>query len=173
MHNAHDSAPKTPVTWILVADGQHARVYTRSSGEQKALPTEKAIHPHFTESSQALTLVPGMEWKAKSSAIHDAGSKNPAKVHESMGMVRHGTEPHLTIGDEIKQLFTTRVAHELSRAWASKLFDKLVLVAPAKMLGDLRDQLDKSLCPHVVASLSKDLTHLAPRELMSHLKDIA
>jgi NhaA family Na+:H+ antiporter len=61
------------------------------------------------------------------------------------------------------------IADELSRAWANKSFDKLVLIAPPKMLGDLRAQLDKSVLPHIIGSLSKDLTHLSAGEIMIHL----
>ena len=171
MRNSAPHAYKNPVTWILVADAHHAQVYARHT-EENAAPTDVATkHPHFIAPTERLVPVSGMGSKAESSAIYDAGSKDPAKAHDNKGFIRHGTDPHVTTSDELKQHFTTQIADELSRACAKKSFDKLVLIAPSKMLGDLRAQLDKSVLPHVIGSLSKDLTHLSASELAAHLND--
>ena len=169
MRDSTPNAYKAPVTWILVADAHHAQVYTRHAEDNAAPSDVTTKHPHFTAPTERLVPVSGIGSKAESSAISDAGSKDPAKAHDNKGFIRHGTDPNVTTGDELKQHFTTQIADELSRAWATKSFDKLVLIAPSKMLGDLRDQLDKSVLPHIVGSLSKDLTHLSARELATHL----
>ena len=49
-------------------------------------------------------------------------------------------------------------------------FEQLVLVAPARFLGQLRSELAAPLAALVVHSLDKDYTHLAEADLHQHIK---
>jgi protein required for attachment to host cells len=152
--------PKSPVTWILVADGKQAQIYTRSPVGRK-VPTGSAEHPHYLEfQEQGLVPVPEMALKADS-----------AKGHDQLAHQMNAT--HINIHDEIKHHFMKVIAERLNDAKTKKLFDRLVLIAPPKMLGDLRTDLDKKVIAAVVAELPKDLTQCGSKELVGHLNNIA
>jgi protein required for attachment to host cells len=69
-----------------------------------------------------------------------------------------------------------RLAHHamaaLEAQWAKGGFDRIVLVAGPKMLGDLRDSMPRSLEGHVAGELHKDLMKTPLHELPEHLKDV-
>jgi len=73
--------------------------------------------------------------------------------------------------EEIKQHFIKMIAARLNEALSQKSFDKLVLVAPPKMLGELREFLAPAVKKRVAAEMPKDLTHYEGEELLQHLKD--
>lgn len=76
---------------------------------------------------------------------------------------------HNTHEDQAR--FAGRLALQLDRAAAERLFAHLLLVAPAAMLGALRHVLDPHTRTLVCGEIDKDLTHVTPRELSTHLGD--
>ncbi|MCK5168087.1 MAG: host attachment protein, partial [Rhodospirillaceae bacterium] len=58
------------------------------------------------------------------------------------------------------------------KADRTNVFDALVLVAPAKTLGELRKKLNPNVKGKVTAELDKDLTHLNLHDLGPHLTDV-
>jgi protein required for attachment to host cells len=60
----------------------------------------------------------------------------------------------------------------LEAQWARGGFDRIVLVAGPKMLGDLRHYQPKSLAGHVTAELHKDLMKIPLHELPAHLAEV-
>jgi protein required for attachment to host cells len=68
-----------------------------------------------------------------------------------------------------KHRFADQLAAMLQDELNQGKFDRLVLVAPPKALGQLRDALPKSVSARVSAELAKDLTHLPAQELREHL----
>jgi protein required for attachment to host cells len=65
--------------------------------------------------------------------------------------------------------FAGQVASRLDSAAAGRLFEHLVLVAPAGMLRELRDCLKAQTRNLVVGEVDRDLTHATPREVACHL----
>ena len=59
----------------------------------------------------------------------------------------------------------------IGQAALDKKFDRLVLVAPPKALGDLRAELPKHAQERVTHELPKDLVHLDGQGLAQHLTD--
>ena len=51
-------------------------------------------------------------------------------------------------------------------------FDRLVLVAPAVMLGDLRRALQPQVLEKVVAEVDKDLTKIPTHDVLAHINDV-
>jgi protein required for attachment to host cells len=78
------------------------------------------------------------------------------------------SDPHR----EQKRVFARDVADFLKLQERENAFDDLVIVAPAKTLGDLRDCLDKSVASHVKMEVAKDLTGFPPQDLPKHLSDV-
>ena len=67
--------------------------------------------------------------------------------------------------------FVGRLAVRLDAAAAEQLFEHLLLVAPAGMLGALRRILDPHTRDLVCGEVDKDLTRATPRELTTHIGD--
>jgi protein required for attachment to host cells len=62
------------------------------------------------------------------------------------------------------------LSHVLERGHADKSFTSLVLVAPPKLLGELRENLGKAVQSASVAELHKDYGHCAVDELKKLLR---
>lgn len=65
--------------------------------------------------------------------------------------------------------FARELAGELETGRQQGTFDRLVLVAPAKFLGQLRAELGAPLAACVLKSYSHDYTHMADAELSKHV----
>ncbi|MCY1125793.1 host attachment protein [Frigidibacter sp. RF13] len=92
--------------------------------------------------------------------------------HGPAGQVRHGVEPRRSIEEQDRQAFVSHVIEALDRQWQDLLPERLVLVAPAKVLGLLRRKLSGPQSRSVHAELSKDLTGLPLRDLAAHFEDV-
>jgi protein required for attachment to host cells len=60
------------------------------------------------------------------------------------------------------------VAQTLADEWAKGSYDRIVLAAGPKMLGEVRHDLPKSLHDHIAAELPKDLVKVPLHDLPSH-----
>jgi protein required for attachment to host cells len=145
---------KSPKTWVLIADGGHARV----------LETIGHDHP--------LSQVPHLAIAKQLPPSHELGTDQPPRTHDSMGSARHAIEPHTDPHRELKRSFAEEVVHHLQEQLAAGSFAKLVVVAPPVTLGDLRMAMSKNLADHVVAEVAKDLVKVPNNEIRSHLKDV-
>lgn len=74
------------------------------------------------------------------------------------------SDPH----DQAKALFAKQVAERLNEAVRSGKVDQIVLAAPAHVLHDIREGLDKAALAKLGKSLSKDLANTPDHELASH-----
>lgn len=165
---------KPPVTWILVADGRKAEIYTRQKMEKHIPLAGNFRRNHFEEIiTHGPVPVPGMKWQAESVDQYEIGRNATGMVFESASSARHMSEPHMDVHEEIKQHFAKTIAGQLNQAQAEKVFDKLVLIAPAKMLGEIKKHLDKRVLKSIAAEMPKDLTHYNGQTLAEHLESIA
>jgi protein required for attachment to host cells len=138
-------------TWVLIADAARARVFeTRGKGT-------------------GLTVVPDMSLDAELAPSHLLGTDRPGRSFESVGRTRHAMESSSDPHREQKRQFARRVAHAVEDRQTAGSFDRLVLVAPAVTMGDLRIALSDKVKAAVVAELVADLTHTPVSELGAHL----
>ncbi len=77
------------------------------------------------------------------------------------------SDPHR----EQKRQFARRIAEAIDERWATKSFDRLVLVAPAVTMGDLRASLPERIKTTVTAEVVADLTNTPTSELPVRLAD--
>jgi protein required for attachment to host cells len=136
---------------IVIADGGHARFVARTP-DRRHFHTVRAL-----DSADA---------KRKSAEI---GSDRPGRGQESVGTTRHALEPRSDPKDNAKHAFVGLVAEEINRAVAMEEVRALVLVAPPRVLGELRERLDRRAESCLVASLPKDLANTPDPELDEHL----
>ncbi len=141
-------------TWIVVADGARARFLLNEGpgkGLTVALPGETSI-----------PLPPTRE----------LGTDRPGRVFESADSSRHAMEPRADWRRFEKLQFARAVAEIIDRGARGKSFDRLVLVAPPKTLGDLRAALGSSSQSAIYGELAKDLTKVPIRDLPAHLRNV-
>jgi protein required for attachment to host cells len=140
--------------WIVVADGEHARVVTPR--EDGALQTQERIdskNAHLRSS--------------------DLGADQPGRVHESASATRHAAEPRTDPHDAAKERFARDLGAWLLQSSRRGAFDELVLVAPNHILTDLRESLDAPASDKLRGVLAKDLTKVPDHELQPHLSEWA
>ena len=74
------------------------------------------------------------------------------------------SDPH----QQAKAHFAKQVADRLNEAVRTGKTDEIVLAAPAHVLHDIREALDKAASAKLGKSLSKDLTNTPDHELAAH-----
>jgi protein required for attachment to host cells len=138
---------KPTTTWILIADGARARIFA-NRGPGKGIEA-----------------VAGGAFDADHRPDREIMSDRPGRAFESVGDARHAIEPHHDAHRELKQAFAEELAALLDAKLAAKTYDRVVLVAPPAMLGDLRASLSEPVRAVVYAEIDKDLTKTPEAEL--------
>lgn len=143
-------------TLIVVADGAKAR-FLEPSQDLKTL-----VRSEQTDMTAAEVRRP----------VRDIVTDKPGRSFSSArGGVRHAFEPPQNIHKLQKHNFTARLAGVLEKAWAERQFDRLVLVAPRRSLGELRTLLSARVKRAVSHEVAKDLTASTPAALRKALAD--
>ena len=140
-------------TWILIADGGRARVLAAN------------------EPGGALTRVPGLECEADLPASRDIVSDKLPRAHDSVGPGRHAIEPRTDPREQLKEGFVASVAAMIDERALRGEVERLIVVAPPKVLGQLRAELSSRVKAIVVGEVGKDLTKVPDHEVASHLPD--
>jgi len=141
-------------TWILIADGGRARV-VEATGVGHGL--------HEVEASEAANPAP---------RSHLLGRAPSGRVYESVGHQRHAITPRQDPHQALETSFAIQIAARLDSALKNDSYDRLVLVAPAHMLGDLRGAVTPEVRKVILAEVSKDLTKVPNNEIAGHLAGV-
>jgi protein required for attachment to host cells len=147
---------KEPVIWIVVADHQRARIYESGglgSGMQPVAGMDFATHLHA--SRDIVSDRPGHGFAGRTGRIR--------------GGRRYAVEPRTDPHREEGQHFIAALAGRLGDACKSKAFDKLVLVAPPRALGEFRSVLPDNVRRKMIAEIAEDLTKEPVESLARHL----
>jgi protein required for attachment to host cells len=144
-------ANKGEKLWVVIADGEHARVVMPAAANQ--FKTTLALD---------------------SAAAHkrslDLGSDRPGRQQESASTTRHAITPKHDPHELAKHDFLREVARQLDEHAAQRDFDRLVLVAPDRALNDLRAALGNDARARLAGALDKDLVNIPDHALYSHLE---
>jgi len=140
-------------TWILLADGTHARIVCN------------------TGPGKGLEEVTGMELEGANLRTGDILADRPGRTFDSAGAGRHAMEPTSDPQREAKRSFAAEIVSHLQEQLDAKSFDRLALVAAPATLGDIRKLLSKPLQDVVYGEIAKNLVHVPNQELDSHLTD--
>lgn len=128
-------------TMVLVADGRKA-LLLHNTGDATfpnlgAVWVEQNEHPGSTR---------------------DMGADKPGRVNQS-NSDRRATVEQTDWHQMEEERFTRSIAQKLNREHAGHALKKLMLVAPARTLAVLRQELAPSVRDCVAAEIDKDLTH--------------
>src|SRR5262245_13693117 len=141
-------------TWIVIADGAHAKVY------------------QFSDEKPKLETVKDLSFEIDLPRTHEIVSDRPGRSFESQGRTRHAKSGRSDPHRELKRNLANKVAKALKSSLTDKRYNKLVLVAPPVTLGDLRDALAKSVQARAVAEVAQDLIKVPASRLPTHLVDV-
>ncbi len=122
-------------TWIVVLDGAQARFFALRQGEDGQI---------FEETAEALSASPRKASK-------------PGRSF-STGKARGVVEPRLNVRKLEKHDFVHDVAAVLDAAAAKRTFGQLVLAAPPRSLGELREVLSERVLATLTHEIPKTLT---------------
>ena len=144
-------------TWIVVADGARARFFIASEDGGKLVP------------ARAADMVAPLNRRP----ARDLKSDKPGRGYSSSrsGM-RHALEPPHDYHKMEKHRFSASLAEALDEACESKAFDRLVLVAPHRSLGELRGLLSTRVKRQVSQEIPKDLTNQTAARLWTQLQPL-
>ena len=137
--------------WVVIADGEHARVVTPAPAKQFA------------------TMLALDSVTAHKRSV-DLGSDRPGRGQESATTTRHASQPRHDPHELAEQAFVRDVAHQLDEHAASGDFDRLVLVAPTRALHELRTAIGGEVRGLLVGTLAKDLVNVPDHALYPHLE---
>jgi len=143
---------KSVNTWILVCDGAKGRIFLNSGP------------------GKGLSVVNGAKFQSDHAKTSDIGSERPGRTHERANSARHAMEPRVDWHEFGKKEFAKGLAGILDKAAGENAFDRLVLVAPPKTLGELRSCLDAQTAKRVHGEIDKDLTQMTEHELQPYLE---
>jgi protein required for attachment to host cells len=138
-------------TCILVADGAHVRVYI-NEGPGKGIR-------ELTEYAREIEL----------KASRDIDADRPGRTFDSGGQGRHAMESPTDAKLHVKEEFCRQISKDIESALKAGEFDRLVLVAPPAILGDLRKQFSKTSLGKIHGELAKDLVNASDAELLLQL----
>ena len=136
--------------WYVIADGGRARFVER-------------------DEAGAYRTVLGFVAAEMHKRSRDLGLDRPARVKESANSARHAVEPRRDLHEAAKEDFVKLVAEKLDAEHGRGQFDKLVLIAPPRVLTELKQMLSKPMAKLVVDGLQKDLTKVPDHDLTEHL----
>jgi protein required for attachment to host cells len=125
---------------VLVSDGRRA-LFLRNRGTPKA---------------PELIMERGLE-SEKNPPSREQGTDRPGRKPGTDGVSQSAIE-ETDWHDQAEERFAAAVAETLYQMEHAREFSDLVVVAPPKMLGDLRARLHQEVADCVVAEVPKDLT---------------
>lgn len=139
--------------WFLVADGRRARL--------------------LIEARRGVALSEPPEWTMAigPDELYEATDR-PPRVHESVGGARHSMDLGRNLHEEEEAKFLKRVAHRIGEAERSGAFAHLVVAAPPRALGLLRELLPTNAKQRLRADLDKDLVDEDVAALQGRLRDL-
>ncbi|GKW50534.1 host attachment protein [Halomonas sp. NCCP-2165] len=139
-------------TYIVVADAARARVFTRE----------------------------GLKLEEKESLVHAEGrlhegdlvTDGGGEVHESMGRTSRTSGGESVASHHQAEIFAKQVAECIYHARVGNHLRKLILVAPPRFLGILRDKLDEATSKLIIHSLAKDLSKAPLADIQEAISDM-
>jgi protein required for attachment to host cells len=99
-------------------------------------------------------------------------SDRPGRAFNRVGGGRHAHSAEEGFTEHEARAFVSELSARLERGRSEHAFERLVLVAPPKLLGKLRAALPDTLSALVAATLPKDLAHGSDDDLRARLADL-
>ena len=141
-------------TWILVADAHRARCLEQTAQNAPLIELADFVHPHAHMTSETSPDRTG-----------DAG-----KGHGRTGHAGTQFEPKTEAGAKERHSFARQLADFLNQGVAKQRCDRIALIAPGPMLGELKPLLSPAADKLLHRSVATDLTHYQGPELKQRVQ---
>lgn len=139
--------------WFLVADGRRARVLVQL---RRGGPLDG----------------PG-GWQMEIEKIDLYESQDrPPRLHDRMGDNRHAMTKGPSLHEQEELNFLRRVADRVGQSEKEGAFDHLVITAPPRALGELRQLLPHAVQARIRAEAHKDVVDENPDRLRERLQEL-
>jgi protein required for attachment to host cells len=126
--------------WVFVGDGQKALFLINEGDEIFPNLRRLLVEEHRDPPSR------------------EQGTDAPGRAYSSVGEIHSAVEE--TDWHELeKERFAVSIAERINKAALSNEFNQIVIVAPPKILGDLRREFAKETETKILAEIPKDLTN--------------
>jgi protein required for attachment to host cells len=141
-------------TWIIVAHRSGAEIFKTNGRSKTPKKLQTINHP---------------EGRLKAGEINTDG---PGHTFQSSGPGQHRLVPAQKATERVAEDFARSIADMLDKERSRQAFDALILIAPPRFLGRLREAFPSPMRSMVVASLGKDLAGVDERGLAKHLASL-
>jgi protein required for attachment to host cells len=138
-------------SWLLACDGAKAVIF-QNDGDAE-LPNLTVVD-HMAQ-DQPLT--------------HELGADRPGRVFQSHGGA-HSAVEQTDWHAQNEAAFLTRIAERLGRAAEERKLKHLVVAAPPRALGVLRQKLSPQVSALILREIEKDFTNTPTAELERHFR---
>lgn len=136
--------------WVVVCDGAKALIFENIGDTD--IPNFKTREVHEQDTAKT----------------HERGTDAPGRVHESIGTARSAVE-QTDWHDLAEREFLTRLAKRLEKAVEAKETKSIIVVAPPRALGMLREAYPAQLKPAIREEVAKDYVKMPVPEIEKHL----
>ncbi len=138
--------------WILVTDAARARLF--ETAERNDRLVEVACYANPDPRGEPT----------------DHVRRRIPRAHESTTPSNHAIDPHARRHDKSLHQFAHSLTMALKSGHSHHHYERLVLIAPPRLLGALRENLGDPLAKELlVGEIDNDLIDLHPDELLDHL----
>lgn len=142
-------------SWVLVADSSRAILYEAPTKAAPLQQREVLVHPEGRlHNGDLVSDAPG----------RDTGGAPGLGPRVMDDQVSPKTQESL--------VFANALVEKLEKGRNANAFDALILVAPPRFLGILRDNLTHELNQMVVETVAKDLVRETPEKIRNHLQTL-
>lgn len=139
-----------PGAWVVVGDGQKV-LFLVNEGDEK--------FPNLRCASVE---------KHQDRPTREQGSDAPGRAFSSINEIRSAVGQ--TDWHELeKERFAAAIAERINKASQAHAFSQIIIVAPPKILGDLRQEFTAETKAKITAEIPKDLTHHSIAEIEAAL----
>jgi len=138
--------------WILICDGSKA-LFLRNDGD-----------------AQNLDLVEVRTSINEGVSTHETGADRPGRVHAPAGGMRRGVEAP-DLHERQEHDFLAKIAGEIEAEVESSGMKRLLLIAPPRALGILRQHLGARSQTAIFGQIVKDFTKMPVREIEARLQE--
>lgn len=141
-------------TWFVIADAARAEALVR----RKGVPGYETVRTWDN---------PDVHAKA-----HELGEDRPGRAADSFGTHRSAMEPRETPKQAAKRDFARELVAALDEAVAGGEAQAVVLVAPPRLLGEMRAIMPAALAAALRGDHAKDYTRLPRADLFARLDEM-
>lgn len=141
------------VTWVVAADGERALFFHNDGMDRHLEPIPELIERHYIPDTHDI--------------VSDrAGRRAGGPGSGGSGATMPQNDPH----EFAEKRFIEHLAKELNEAATGKRFDRLIIAAPPRALGNLRKALSKQATELIAGEYDKDFTKSTAPDLAEHVK---